>query len=308
MFTEEAKPSIILNTTEVPKSTWYDNLNKISALDKRADNKGRPVTQFSKKKNGTLLSNSDIISILKSYRREPFFINGGGYKKLTYYLKREHDLVINKKKIYRLCKEAGILLPNKLKKGPRRTPISVNRVVDSPFQLWELDIKYGYIWGERRFFFLLAIIDVYLRYIVGYHIGLQCLGSDLVRTLSLAMKSMNLDQNQKLVIRMDNGPQMTSNTLFKFADLHKDKLIHELIPVRTPNKDAHIESFYSIIEVEFFQTYLFENYLSAYLSTNEYIHFYQNRRIHSALKYRTPSECLDLYKRGNLEGIRSIHL
>jgi hypothetical protein len=31
----------------------------------------------------------------------------------------------------------------------------------------------------------------------------------------------------------------------------EEKLMHEFIPVRTPNKNAHIESFFSILELEF---------------------------------------------------------
>lgn len=174
--------------------------------------------------------------------------------------------------------------------------------------MWEVDIKYGFLQNESRFFFLMAIIDVYLRYVVGYHIGLKCLGADLVRTLSVALKRMEIGPNSNLVIRMDNGPQMTSNAMFKFAQARDQQLVHELIPVMTPNKDAHIESFYSIVEIEFFQTHIFKNYSGAYTATNEFIEFYQSRRVHGSLGYRTPEECLELYRKGQLDGIKDIRV
>ncbi|SFV10243.1 HTH-like domain-containing protein [Alicyclobacillus macrosporangiidus] len=36
-----------------------------------------------------------------------------GYRKLTHMLRQEHGLVINEKKVYRLCKELGILRPQR---------------------------------------------------------------------------------------------------------------------------------------------------------------------------------------------------
>lgn len=165
------------------------------------------------------------------------------------------------------------MLPRQVKKIKRRTPISINRTVSQPFQLWELDIKYGFIHGENRFFFLMAIIDVYLRHIVGYHIGLHCLGSDLVKTLKIAMIQMGIDDSNSLVIHMDNGPQMKSNAMFEYATRNADRIIHELIPVQTPNKDAHIASFYSIVATECFQTNIFKNYLESYKTTSAFIDF-----------------------------------
>ncbi|WP_240415438.1 IS3 family transposase [Paenibacillus periandrae] len=64
-----------------------------------------------------------------------------GYRKLTVLLKRRHQLVINKKKVYRLCKQLDVLRPQrKLKlKHPRR--LANNRVLTGANQLWETDIK-----------------------------------------------------------------------------------------------------------------------------------------------------------------------
>lgn len=39
-----------------------------------------------------------------------------GYRKLTAVLKQEYGLIVNHKKVYRLCKQLGILLPQRKKK------------------------------------------------------------------------------------------------------------------------------------------------------------------------------------------------
>ncbi len=49
-------------------------------------------------------------------------------------------------------------------------------------------------------------------------------------------------------IRTDNGSQFISNAFAATCD--ELELIHERIPVKTPNMNAHIESFHSILEEE----------------------------------------------------------
>ena len=50
-----------------------------------------------------------------------------------------------------------------------------------------MGVKYGYIEGEERFFFVLALIDVYDRSVIDYPIGLGCSGIDAVKTLQRAL-------------------------------------------------------------------------------------------------------------------------
>ncbi|GAW92447.1 IS3 family transposase [Calderihabitans maritimus] len=60
-----------------------------------------------------------------------------GYHKLTICLRRKYKLVINKKKVYRLCKELDVLKPQRRvkRKHPRR--VARNRTVTASNQLWE---------------------------------------------------------------------------------------------------------------------------------------------------------------------------
>jgi putative transposase len=165
--------------------------------------------------------------------------------------------------------------------------------------MWELDLKYGFIHGENRFFFIMAIIDVFMRLIVNYYIGLRCTGKDLVFTLNNAISEYKIFHKDQLVIRSDNGSQMTSNVFIKnINEIGADQLIHELIPPATPNKNAHIEAFNSILEIEFLQPRYFMTYGQAYSETTEFMEFYNTRRMHGALKYRTPMQIFELFKKG----------
>ncbi|WMT43470.1 IS3 family transposase [Paenibacillus sp. D2_2] len=68
-----------------------------------------------------------------------------GYRKLTTLLRRKYRLIINKKKTYRLCKEMGILHPQRELRNPVPRKLANNRIVNGPNQLWQMDIKYGYV-------------------------------------------------------------------------------------------------------------------------------------------------------------------
>jgi putative transposase len=167
----------VLSTAKIARSTWYDQhkSRRISSIKPT----GRRPTAYSRTKDGRSIPDTEVISHLKAYRYgTPFFDNAGGYRKLSRYLSMDFGININHKKVYRLCSENNLLLPiNRLKKR-RRTRCSINRVVTAPHKLWEFDIKYGYVHGEDRFFYLLAFIDVFSRKVVGFYVGLSCKAND----------------------------------------------------------------------------------------------------------------------------------
>ena len=287
MFIDQGYPiGKVLFYSKIPSSTWYKR-NLPPKEDGRIHNKGRPVVGHTVNPNGVIILDSSIVVALKTLRASEFFENAGGYHKLTHYLERDYSFCVNHKKIYRLCDENNLLLPRKKKRKRQGKKICENRVVTGPNQLWQFDIKYGYIRGENRFFFLMAFIDVFSRKIVDYHIGLCCKASDIIFTLNNALEKVNVNPSD-LVIRSDNGTQMTSH-MFR---LHIEALglAHEFTPPSTPNLNAFIESFFSIIETELFQTHDFNSYSEAYATTVRFINHYHIKRIHGSLGNLTPEE------------------
>jgi len=107
--------------------------------------KGRPETTHSYKRSGQIISDAQIEEWLMELVSGEEHIYG--YVMLTECLRSQYDLVINKKKTYRLCKKLGILQPQRRKKThyPRR--LARNADVTASNQQWQLDIKYGYVAG-----------------------------------------------------------------------------------------------------------------------------------------------------------------
>lgn len=212
-------------------------------------------------------------------------------------LRRDYGFYINHKKIYRLCKENNLLLPKNKKKLKLNRKVSKNRRITKPNQLWQFDIKQDYIHGENKYFYFLAIIDVFNKDIVGTHIGYHCKAKDLKVTIDQALEKYKPNTDE-LVIRSDNGPQMTSHELNNYVN--DIGLEHEFIPPRTPNKNAFIESFFSIYETQFLQVRYFECLKDVYEQTEDFVKFYRNERLHGSLGYKTPMEFNKLFFNGEV--------
>lgn len=59
-----------------------------------------------------------------------------GYRKIMHHLRREYGLIINHKKVYRLCKELDILKNQRVIKPKVKRSIAVNRIITGSNQLW----------------------------------------------------------------------------------------------------------------------------------------------------------------------------
>lgn len=212
-----------------------------------------------------------------------------GYRKLTLLLRRTYDLVINKKKVYRLLKEMDLLHPQRRKQSSFPRKMACNRTITASNELWEMDVKYGYIAGEQRFFFLLCVIDVLDRAIIEFHFGLSCEGKHAAALIERALwKRELLSKENRPVIRTDNGPQFISKVFGEACQTHRSE--HERIPPKTPNKNAHIESFHSVLEAECLQRQEFMSYQEAYEVVSQYIGFYNDRRMHGSLYDLAPEQ------------------
>ena len=261
---------------------------------------GRPLPGYSLDSKGEKESDDFIRMKLKKYREREEFYNWGGYKVLSRYLLRDYGLRVNCKKVYRLCREEGLLLERPKRKRRKYQRICMNRRINGPNQLWQFDIKQGCIHGENRAFYLLAFVDVFSREIAGCHIGLSCKAIHLRMALGEALKKQGIKKDNRLVIRSDNGSQMTSHEFRKYVE--ERGLCHEFTPLSCPEKNAYVESFFSLYELEFLQTKYFRNFREAYEQTLNFIAFYHKERLHGSLFHLPPFEFKERYRKGLYQG------
>lgn len=219
-----------------------------------------------------------------------------GYEMLTECLRVQHALVINKKKVYRLCKQLGILHPQRRKKVHHPRRLARNHRITGSNQLWQLDIKYGYVSGYGQFFFIADIIDVFDRSIVGYHVGATCEARHVCEALKRALQSRLAPGQAKPIIRTDNGPQFVSKKFGDFCEEHG--VTHERIPPKTPNMNAYIEAFHATLERDLLGKERYETFEEAYQALHSYIQFYNNRRMQRNLGKRSPASFMKWVEEG----------
>ncbi|WP_328793897.1 IS3 family transposase [Heliomicrobium gestii] len=295
MVREETSTAFVLRVIGIHEATYYARRQRLQREPKeRTYNGGRPQPGYSWTQDGRRISDEQI----KEYLME--LIAGEeniyGYRKLGLCLHKQHQLVINHKKTYRLCKELDILSPQRKIKSQHPRRLARNRTITASNELWEMDIKYGYIAGEDRFFYLMSLIDVYDRSIVDYHIGLNCEGVDAAKTLKRALWKRNcFEKEMKPIVRTDNGPQFISRVFEETCVQYQVE--HERIPPKTPNKNAHIESFHANLERI---KHAFDSYQDAHQVVGEYIDFYNQRRIHGSLYDLSPVEFCRQLADGNV--------
>lgn len=278
---------MVLRIVGLAESTYYDRLKRARQAKEDANkgNRGRPCPGYSLTLEGRKVSDEQIKEWLMELVEGEEHIYG--YKLLAECLRNQYGLILSNKKGYRLCKELGILQDQRKPKSkhPRRLP--KNRLVTGPNQLWQADIKYGYVAGRDRFFFVFSIIDVFDRVIVDYYRGAVCEAKHICQTLGRAITSRIQEGADMPVIRTDNGPQFIS-TLFGDA-CESWEMTHERIPPRTPNMNAYIESFHGLMERDLLSKASFETMEDAYAAIDRYMDFYNNRRMHGSLKRKPPT-------------------
>ena len=107
-----------------------------------------------------------------------------------------------------------------------------------------------------------------------------------------------------MVIRTDNGPQFVSK---KFGDTCESwGIVHERIPPKTPNMNAYIESFHSLMERHLMVREEFMTFEEAYAAIDRYMDFYNNRRMHGSLKNMPPAK-FSAWVIGQEEGCEKFH-
>lgn len=212
-----------------------------------------------------------------------------GYRKITYALRRNYSLKINKKKVKRLMKNLSLLSPNKKYFKKRISPRCKERKVTASNQLWQMDIKYAFIGGTRETAYISSIIDVYDKEIIAYSVDLSCTGEVARKVLIEALYCRNIkDSDSDVVLRTDNGSQFISGT-FEKACL-AEGVLHERIPVRSPNYNAYIESYHRYLQDECLTGKIYMSLNHIIFDLNDFVNRYNNERIHSSIGYVPPHE------------------
>jgi len=156
---------------------------------------------------------------------------------------------INHKKVFRLMKEHLLLEDPRKRKG--REFVKFRRVCPAgPLCILEMDIKYVWIYGQRKFAFVLTVLDTFTRYVLNWAVGFSMQGSQVkdvweyVVAEHLQPHRISVSQVE-VEARSDNGKQMAGKVLRQFFE--ENHIRHVFTHPYTPEENGHVESFHSIL-------------------------------------------------------------
>lgn len=154
-----------------------------------------------------------------------------------------------------------------------------------PNEKWTTDITY--IWVEKQWLYLAAVMDLYSRSIVGWSLDTSM--TEALITDALRMAFERRDTKPGLIIHSDRGVQYRAQ---KYIDFMRR---HDAIPSMSRKgncwDNAPMESFFSRLKVELIYTQQYHSIEDARSSIFEYIEIFYNRlRRHSSIGYVAPAE------------------
>jgi putative transposase len=208
---------------------------------------------------------------------------------------RNRGVICNKKRIAALMRKNGIAA--KIYRKYRTTTQSdhqretAKNILDRRFrrerpnEVWTSDITY--IKTEEGWLYLVVIMDVYSRKIIGWELD-KSLGSDLVER---AMKKAVLEREvrERIIFHSDQGIQYTSEGFRKL--LRENGFIQSMSRRGNCYDNAVTEAFFHTLKTELVHRRKYKSREEARRSIFEYIEiFYNRKRIHSAISYLSPVE------------------
>ena len=219
----------------------------------------------------------------EQYTRTPFY----GVRRMTAWLIKQ-GFEVNRKRIHRLMRlmalEAVYPKPrlSQASKEHRKYPYLLKGLsIDRSNQVWATDITY--IRLSSGFVYLVAIIDLYSRYVLSWEIS-----TTLDKEFCLKALQKALLVSTPEIFNTDQGVQFTSEDFIKILE---DKGIKVSMDGKGRAFDnIFVERLWRTVKYEEVYIHSYQTVKEAWLNLEKYFHFYNKERLHQALKYKTPEE------------------
>jgi len=229
-----------------------------------------------------------IEEIIVNYRRKHADY---GYKRIEDHLKKDHFIVVPRKKIREILKAHGIektcdssfdLTESISQKGCRRFE------ADYPRQLYQMDVTYVYITG-LSVLYLVMIIDDYSRFCVAAELRGDQRGGTMIEVVNQAIERYG--KPQKLLTDQGSSFYTWSSEPTLFQKYLDDMRIEHLVTdPHSPQTIGKVERLHQTVQRELLQKIRFTSYAEARRAIEDYIHSYNHYRSHQGIGGACPAE------------------
>jgi len=219
-----------------------------------------------------------------------------GYRRITHELRQQYGCWVNRKRVLRIMRQDNLLclrrkafwLPTT--NSAHAWPLFANRAAEIKQQLtginqlWVADITF--IRLELEYVYLAVVLDAYSRRVVGW-----ALGRTLEAELALAALRMAVAERRPgpgLVHHSDRGVQYACAEYRELLAQHG--ISGSMSRSGNPYDNAMAESFIKTLKYEEVYPNHYRDMAEAQASIAEFIEeVYNQKRLHSALDYRSPA-------------------
>jgi transposase InsO family protein len=212
-----------------------------------------------------------------------------GYRRLAWMMVDEDVVYLAPSTVYRILDKHDLLY-----RWKRPEPGQGRRVPEAtyPNEVWHIDLMY--LWVRGRWYFLVTILDSYSRYIVHWELALSMRAQEIAEIVAIALEQAT--ERRPRIVR-DNGSQFVAK---EWREVIRHFELEEIpIRVRHPESNGRIERYHRSVREEAFGDTEVDNFYRARDLLGEWVRYYNEERLHSALKYLRPVD----YYRGNPEAL-----
>ena len=189
---------------------------------------------------------------------------------------------LSESKVRRVWRSLGLHIP---RRRPRRrrcgTDIRIPGAV-RPNAVWSYDFVHDQL-VDGRVLKLLCVLDEYTRECLAIEVGASLRSQDVILTLSRMMRLYG----KPAYIRSDNGAEFTAAKVMRW--LRDQAIGPAFIAPGSPWQNGFVESFNGKLRDELLNREWFGNRREAKVLIEQWRHFYNERRPHSAHGYQPPA-------------------
>jgi len=150
-------------------------------------------------------------------------------------------------------------------------------------QVWSSDITYLQV-SEKEFLYIVLIMDVYSRRILGFNASTDLRAQSNVKALNMALKERKIERYNNLIHHSDRGVQYTSKAYTELLEKYKIKISM----CETVYENTHIERVNGIIKNEYLCNFRIKNLSQCQRALKKAVKAYNYFRPHEKLDLKTP--------------------
>jgi putative transposase len=233
--------------------------------------------------------NEPILQVIQCIKAEhPLW----GYRRVWAYMKYRLGYPVNKKRIYRLMKEADLLVTQANRNKAKRIVSRPKPQAQYPNHIWGTDMTkiklstYGWI-------YIHIILDWYTKEIIGYSLSSQSKTADWLDALHMAVnqrfpQGIHETEHPRVFLVSDNGCQPTSLRYMEECSILKIKQI--FTSWSNPKGNAETERVFRTIKEDLVWTHDWDDPFAFQRAFETWIYNYNNDFPHQSLANKTPAE------------------